>query len=478
MDLFTPQVPADRLHPYFRELVSRRNSAQLEVLRSWAEGFVDRDGKFVIEFQTTFNSSFWELYLHVAFGAIGARLDYSANRPDFQCEFPGGQSFVAEAVIASNASEYVPEWQGSPLDQVPLDAMLEYSSIRLANALSAKVKKYRKEYITLAHVTGKPFLICIAPFEQRHFYALGDRALRRVLQGLDVPLVDFNESTGQPVLVGEAHTPSAWKPSGAEIEFGLFLSRAVPEVSGVIFSNTATFGKLTVLSDTHADVGHVLAVRYNALGSQPRIITQPINEYRETLLDGLHLFLNPFATRPLDPAPFTAAGCAIHALSSDGTVIDDVPDNFLFSRVTARLIPRKTGDVPPIEPPWETVDSGLRTPTIEAFPDESLRRLGGNLGTSTDVHIAHYKGWTILTARDIFDGDWGGLACQGLYRDLAAWRTAAGGEEVKSMMIPDFFATKELAAAAVKAAIDAHEAADRNEGNPPAESPVQGEGRE
>ena len=32
-------------------------------MERWAEGFPDRDGKLVIEFQTTFNSAFYNLHL-------------------------------------------------------------------------------------------------------------------------------------------------------------------------------------------------------------------------------------------------------------------------------------------------------------------------------------------------------------------------------------------------------------------------------
>lgn len=35
------------------------NGFALDVLSDWARGFEDRDGKFVEEFQTTFNSAFW-----------------------------------------------------------------------------------------------------------------------------------------------------------------------------------------------------------------------------------------------------------------------------------------------------------------------------------------------------------------------------------------------------------------------------------
>ena len=52
-------------HPKVRLL---KNNLQLksekEMLIDWTEGLVDRDNKFVREFQETFHSSFWEIFLY------------------------------------------------------------------------------------------------------------------------------------------------------------------------------------------------------------------------------------------------------------------------------------------------------------------------------------------------------------------------------------------------------------------------------
>jgi AAA+ superfamily predicted ATPase len=63
MDLFTPVVGEEAQHPYFQSILKQANGFNCEVLNEWARGFKDWDGKFVKEFQTTFDSSFWELYL-------------------------------------------------------------------------------------------------------------------------------------------------------------------------------------------------------------------------------------------------------------------------------------------------------------------------------------------------------------------------------------------------------------------------------
>jgi hypothetical protein len=63
MDLFTPVAGEEAQHPYFRSIWKQANGFNCDVLNEWARGFKNRDGKFVKEFQTTFDSSFWELYL-------------------------------------------------------------------------------------------------------------------------------------------------------------------------------------------------------------------------------------------------------------------------------------------------------------------------------------------------------------------------------------------------------------------------------
>jgi hypothetical protein len=63
MQLFKPIVDEAQQHANFRSLLLRGNGYTCDVLQDWARGFIDRDCKFVHEFQTTFNSSFWELYV-------------------------------------------------------------------------------------------------------------------------------------------------------------------------------------------------------------------------------------------------------------------------------------------------------------------------------------------------------------------------------------------------------------------------------
>ncbi|MBD1555242.1 hypothetical protein [Pseudomonas typographi] len=107
MDLYTVVAPEDSLHPHFKHILKSipSNLYARKVIASWAEGFPDRDGKFVYEFQTTFNSSLWELYLHAALRELGAEFNWEHYAPDFTISLLGHQ-FLLEATTANHLRQH------------------------------------------------------------------------------------------------------------------------------------------------------------------------------------------------------------------------------------------------------------------------------------------------------------------------------------------------------------------------------------
>jgi len=77
LPLFQSVVPLERQHPIYRRLLENAYEAERLVLLNWSDGFVDRDGKFCHEFQISFESCFWELYIHACLKKLGAV--YSSN---------------------------------------------------------------------------------------------------------------------------------------------------------------------------------------------------------------------------------------------------------------------------------------------------------------------------------------------------------------------------------------------------------------
>ena len=186
MDLFTPVVPPEALHPNFRSLADKHSAADRAVLAQWADGFKDRDGKFVREFQTTFNSGFWELYIFACCKELGFRVNLALTSPDFVVDNFQNE-FCIEAAIASNAIGESAEWERNLKQKTEPDPerVLDTAVVRLSNAIDAKYKKYQTSYQNLPHVKKRPFILAIGPFEQPYFWAHNDHAIRQVLYAYD-----------------------------------------------------------------------------------------------------------------------------------------------------------------------------------------------------------------------------------------------------------------------------------------------------
>lgn len=308
MDLFTPQVADDRLHKNFQQLRTDHCEPHRRVLEQWADGFTDRDGKFVIEFQTSFNSCFWELYLHAALRKLADRVEFPGEHPDFAAE-RAGSAFTLEATTANHPHDGDPEWARDIFnDEFPdPEAVVDLATIRLANAFVSKHRKYTKTYSNLPQVTGKPFVLAIGPFEQPYFFMQNLQPIRRLLYGLDN--FDYEDTPeGERIVYGPRYMLNIRKRNGSEVPLGYFLDGTYAEISAVVFSNTATFGKLVALSDLPGDHAIFAVLRYNEHGLHPIQEMVKKADHQEGLLDGLNVFHNPYAKHPLSKEVFAAPG--------------------------------------------------------------------------------------------------------------------------------------------------------------------------
>jgi hypothetical protein len=323
-------------------MLVRNNTWDQRVLQNWAEGFVDRDGKFVKELQTSFNSSFWELYLFACLKRMGFETDFSFRSPDFVAS-RGWERLCIEATTANNAEGTKEEWEreltAEALEAIDRRAVVDSATFRLANALSAKYRKYVADYAKLAHVKNIPFVIAIAPFDQPYFWVQNDQAMRRVLYGFDeFDYKDFPEENRREVY-GFTTIEYIEKPNGTRIPLGFFKRPEMPEISAVLFSNTATLGKIHALNQDPNPYVLFESLRYNDDGLRPHHRIQPKAEYSETLLDGLKFFHNPHAMYPLDPNRLDFPGVAHEICDEDGKPGCRTPDEFLIQRSVVTMIP-------------------------------------------------------------------------------------------------------------------------------------------
>lgn len=335
MNLFAPIAPASRWHPIFKMLCHDDNAPERAVLMEWARDFKDRDGKFVQEFQTTFESSFWELYVHAALREFGMAVDLGYDAPDFMVTAP--QPFVVEATIAAAPQGSPPAFgPGPPAVPDDLNAYNAQAILRICNSLDAKMRRYRERYAQLAHARDKPFVVALAPFDRPLPQLAANRPIVAALYGLY-----FDEEAsiagGHDELVTYSIAGVA-KPSGAPVAAGLFARPEYADLSAVMYSPVATWGKLRALANA-PDAPALFTTLHPAPGQLlPDIRHTVKRDYREHLLDGLYVLHNPAASRPLDPGVFAHARIAQFVPDGQGGVEGQGPDDFLLMRSIVRLM--------------------------------------------------------------------------------------------------------------------------------------------
>jgi hypothetical protein len=339
MELWKPVVARDRLHAHYLALDIEQRAAERRLIQTWADGLPDRDGKFVQEFQTTFNSSFWELYLHAVFREYGFAFDWSNAAPDFALSSDHGP-FSIEAVTANAAVGKPNEWETNAMNYANNPETKEFwplnreGMIRISGALLGKLRAFREKYANHDHVKGRPYVVAIAPFEQPNFQHQYDRPIRSVLYD---NYVDEDAFFREPEKYPSGHPPSVKlgfieKDNGASIPLGIFNDDGWSEVSAVMFSCTATMGKVDMLCHDSS----LYALGMSVWGGKPNGAaferTGTRTECSETLTDGLQIYHNPFARHPLDARVFRRAGVVQHYMRPDGEWVYEEIDNCLQIR--------------------------------------------------------------------------------------------------------------------------------------------------
>lgn len=333
IDLFEPRLPDKQLHESFRLIRQHPAYATvIPIIQSWSAGLIDRRGerdKFIKEFQSTFNSSMWEMYINRMLIDLGFVTDFSKSAPDFCVTTQAGYRFNIEAVISDRHAKL------AAINALPAQDFKNRSALKLIGKLKDKVDLFRgaagkkKPYASLEHVRDLPFVVAIAPFDSEHSLMQNNELINLVLFGIGAPSLDADDFGKQSKI------EEVFKPSGAAVKMGIFTNDSFKEISAVIFSTLGTFGKAVVQSGIGrivrscryrsirkdgikvGDPTWLLGEHYYALGnmdflktsrwdfglqiegSDVRICASAL--HRESHFDGLHVYYNPYAEHPLDP---------------------------------------------------------------------------------------------------------------------------------------------------------------------------------
>ena len=204
------------------------------------------------------------------------------------------------------------------------------------------------------------------------------------LFGYDGPLTVDRQ--GNKSYVGDAEILQIPKENGASVPLGLFCSEQLNEVSAVVFSSTATFSKAHVLSSRTNAPRIISASRFRQSESTPLQICCLQKDYTETLCDGLHIFVNPYAREALDVRIFQGREIAIHHHNASGEYDVQVPDGFLFQRMS---IAYTQGEVS--ESIKKSVDC-YKEYSRPSWTEMELVPVEGNVLTFVDNHLSHVQG--------------------------------------------------------------------------------------
>jgi len=371
LNLFVPRFGEEKLHNHFRLISTDPDYAKVQpIIQSWATGLLDRRGesyKFINEFQTTFNSSMWELYLNRALIDLGCSVDFSKSAPDFFVRGPGNYEFNIEAVV----SDLPPTAKQKAFRNQDFKTR---GALKLAGKIRDKLDLYRGcngkkyPYSSMSHVRGRPFTIAIAPFDSDLSLTQNNELINMVLFGLAPPVLEG------PDLGKQNKITSLLTPSGAPVKMGIFTNDSFKEISAVFFSTVGTFGKAVIESRIDR---LVRATRYRVidkdkitLGSKlwqigehrfqlaalnylltlrresehqiggADILIQHSLFHRETHLDGLQVYFNPYAEVPFDPNfPWPAEIALNYYDVESGEHIQAHPDRALVSRQVYSITP-------------------------------------------------------------------------------------------------------------------------------------------
>ncbi|MFG0787842.1 hypothetical protein [Delftia tsuruhatensis] len=308
LDIFEDKnIPEEKLHNKY--LVLRDQlflTGEQSIIGEWVRGFEDRDNKIVKEFQTSYHSSFWEFYLFALFKEAGLEIDFSEQRPDFIIKQP--HSMYIEAVVAnikqngkgeeSRTIEDVFSMIRPLYQQKNFELEMRESITRYANAISSKVKKY-DDYKKDNHFdVNTPYLIALSGYEQINYGNKFHYAMIAWAYGLVI-----DNKTGKYLKQGSIKKPG----SDAPIQIGNFLDGKLSHISAVIFSCTATLGKLTSLAiskdEGYLKINSVINIRHDTdiPYYKAHIVSSANPEY---LSDGVFIFHNPFAKNPVSREVF------------------------------------------------------------------------------------------------------------------------------------------------------------------------------
>lgn len=343
-DLFSPIVPAEKLHPYFATLISNKAFFPArQIINNMMPSFVDVDGNFIEQFQTTaFDSRLWELCLYAYLTEEELFIDRTHNAPDFLVT-KYGNSVAIEAVIVGRKKNILPKYFKDYYFKKPVDEIFEEQEnampIRFGSPLYTKLQK---KYWELPHVSGNPIVLAIADFHDDQSMLWSSTALMHYLYGYKYSY-HFDEKN-QLVITPEKI--ESHKVGEKEIPSGFFFQPNCENISAVLFSASGTISKFNRIGrQAGFKVPDVLMIRYgtcydhNPNAVVPKMFKYIVDEKsQETWGEGFSMYHNPKAKYPVPEQLFPSIA---HHHFREGQLVSMLPEFHPYGSLTLNIIIKK-----------------------------------------------------------------------------------------------------------------------------------------
>ena len=240
--LFAPVVSQEKLNPNFKLLMDHPSHHPARAMLDHIyQGFIDLDGNFLEQFQTTaFDARFFELYLFAYFSKSGFEVDQTFQSPDFIVTRNGLTVAVEATTVNPSGAKH------SERNVLLSELSPEEYSHYLDNELPMKFgsplySKLNEEYWKLDQCKDKPLILAIEAFFNEESLGFSENAISQYLYGQR----QSADWTSDGVL--QIHTESLDShTSGTKVIPSNFFGQPGTEhISAAIFTNSGTHAKFS-----------------------------------------------------------------------------------------------------------------------------------------------------------------------------------------------------------------------------------------
>ncbi|MFH1560817.1 MAG: glycosaminoglycan attachment protein [Chloroflexota bacterium] len=359
-DPFKPIVPTHRRNSLYKVVAEHEAySPARGMIREVYDSYVDLDGNFIEQFQTTgFDSRIWELYLHAYL--VDAEFSLLPSvRPDFVVS-KGGITLGIEAVTANPTQNlqlserdngypsvilHTPpfDYKVPVLDASFVEKEKDFVPIKLGSALYSKLKKH---YWELDNMTERPIIFAIETFHDRESLHYSSVALGTYLYGYHHE--HLWDPDGRLIIVPRKVDSHVY--AGKTIPSGFFSLPEAKHVSAVLFSNSGTISKFNRMGQMgrHRNP-RIRLIRQGTCynpdpnASTPAVFAYEVGDprYQEWWGQGLEMFHNPVATHLVDRWLFPGI---VHHRFEDGMIYTEAPEFHPIASFTINIAGTRRGD--------------------------------------------------------------------------------------------------------------------------------------